>query len=47
MIGRSDDQRKKLRVRYPAALLFIVSVVTFLGWPWSNWVLVDVGMDLK
>ena len=37
----------RFRARYPAAVLCVVSFFSFLGWIWSNWVLVDVGIDMK
>ena len=37
----------KLKLRYPAAMLCVISFVSFLGWLWSNWMLTNIGIDLK
>ena len=37
----------KLKLRYPAAVLSMVSFVSFLGWLWSNWMLANISIDLK
>jgi hypothetical protein len=37
----------KLRVRYSAAALVVLATMSFLGWAWSNLVLVNIGLDLK
>lgn len=36
-----------LKIRYPAAVLLLISFVAFLTWAFSNWALVNVGLDLK
>lgn len=35
------------KIRYPAAALLVFLFVAFLIWVFSNWALVDVGLDLK
>ncbi|MBK9177076.1 MAG: hypothetical protein IPM46_12250 [Flavobacteriales bacterium] len=37
----------KLKARYPAAALLVISVGSFMYWAFSNWALVNVGLDLK
>jgi hypothetical protein len=37
----------KLKVRYPAAALALLSTGSFVGWAFAKWALVDIGLDAK
>ena len=36
-----------VRARYPAGGLCVVAFAAFLGWAWSSWMIVNIGIDLK
>ena len=36
-----------MKIRYPAAALLLISFAAFLAWAFSNWALVNIGIDLK